>query len=691
MKKSPHLLDLNTLSKKPQPKRILRDVLPPKTDATLSHKSWKIFYEEISSVPSFNRWAEGVRMMALGLAVVFFLNIMGAYHQALSLKDQIVTASYESYESIVKDPSPDDEVLTAAAQQLAQAQKSLWFLKTQRTSLLSQANAGQAGVKILEVAEQAATAAGELLTFLEAVKDPAQQLFKEVEVPTNSPTESLSIAYQDHFKPAFIRLTTADQTLQALSLKSFPLEFRDKVASAQIEIHKLAELLAEIDQQLPILTTLLGNAHPQRYLVLLQNNHELRPGGGFIGSYLLLDLNDGYIQNLEFHDVYEIDGQFHESIQPPAEIAQLTDQWGLRDSNYSPDLPTSLKKAAWFLEKEGGPTVDHVVMVDLYSIQKLLELTGPISLSSLKKPLNTENFPTILSYLVESKASGVQDPKAIFRELVPAVQTKLEEQKRGMNWVEWFSQMTQSKHIAFYSKDETLQSFWSDWGADGAFAQVQPKEDYFMMVQTNIGGNKSDAYIQTTLHHETVIEHSGKIQNQVTLTRQHQWTDEVETQIRNELSQFGIQSIEEWVIGILGDGPNRSGIRLYVPTGTQLLGAQGIPQAEVERHHDEALNLDYFYFESIVYPEKESTLSFQFELPFTLDFSPLDEYRLLVGKQPSEQHTTFTKTLRGDTRLTQYRSFPEALLDHAHEQDLNVYTWTTPLDQDLNIAQLWGK
>jgi hypothetical protein len=70
---------------------------------------------------------------------------------------------------------------------------------------------------------------------------------------------------------------------------------------------------------------------------------------------------------------------------------------------------------------------------------------------------------------------------------------------------------------------------------------------------------------------------------------------------------------------------------------------------------------------------------------------PLDEYRLNVVKQPSDDNTTFTKIIEGGVGLNHYRSFPEELLENAHEQGIGIYTWSTDFNQDLHVAQLWGE
>lgn len=100
---------------------------------------------------------------------------------------------------------------------------------------------------------------------------------------------------------------------------------------------------------------LLGDRYPERYLVLLQNDSEARPTGGFIGSFMIVDINDGYITKMDFHDVYEFDGQLSEDIPAPEDIAKISKNWRLRDSNYSPISPYPPRKPPGSCRKRRVP------------------------------------------------------------------------------------------------------------------------------------------------------------------------------------------------------------------------------------------------------------------------------------------------------------------------------------------------
>lgn len=636
------------------------------------------------------RAQELIRMAALGLTMVMILNGINVYYRGLDVQQEVAGAAYESYEMFLND-GVNEESLEGFHSTLEEVQQELWFLQSQRATLWQDQQATHVAEAILSAGSQLSEAGALLMAFVEASKTISEDLLQEKEEGDTSLTEAWADAYQAHFIPALDLINQATATLAEVHADVLPQELQAHFDTLRHELGGVQSLLNEFNGWFPIVLRLLGDETPQRYLILLENNRESRPGGGFIGSYMILDLNDGYLEEMTFHDVYEIDGQYHESVEPPAEIARLTDEWRFRDSNYSPDLSVSSAKAAWFLEEEGGPGVDHVVTVDLSFVAELLGLIGPVQVPSLSAPLDQENFVTVLSYLVESKWSGEQTPKAILGEFVTEAIAQIRTQKPWDGLSQLFQTMAHEKHVSAYSKTESVQTFFEEFGLSGTLPALSDQEDVWMVVHTSIGGNKTDPWITQDVVHKTVLEEDGTVTNQVTLTREHTWSETDEVELLATLSAFGFTSPEPWLVDLLGRGTNVSALRLYVPAGSTLVDVQGVEESNVERYRDEDLELDYFYFTQALYPGEAATVTFTYTLPSRLAFEPLAEYRLTVFKQAGTSNETFTKVIQGSGAMTQVRSFPESLLENAHETGLGIYQWTTSLDRDLHIGQLWSQ
>ena len=688
---SPHLVDLTKSkiggNRHEQPLKV-QDIAHELNKDLRQKKGWRYEENHESKFQIPSRFTEGLRMMAIGVFVVFTLNIIGVYYEGLKLKDGVATAAYTTYNSVLEE-GPSSDVFEEAQSNFEEAQESLWFLQNQRAQLKDRTQAASAVTNLLTAGEALAQSGESFMAFVDEARGLSNEFFTP-KVLGQSVTDELKAAYEKNFIPALNELTEANEQVQRVNSIVFPSDLRPIVIKAQNELGELTGVLQKFNGLFPVLLGLLGDQHPQRYLILLENNNEARPGGGFIGSYLILDLNDGHIDGLDFNDVYDLDNRFYEDITPPAEIARLTQNWRFRDSNYSPDLAVSSAKGAWFLEKEGGPGVDHVLTVDLTFVNELLALTGPIKLDQLPIALAQDNFGTVLSFMVESKLTGKETPKDVLSDFIVKVEEKLREKKPWGELFQLMQSMASSKHLSAYSENSEAQAFFEEFGLAATVPVPQKGDDTFMMIHTSVGGNKTDPYITQDIHHKTNINEDGSVQDQVTMTRTHTWTDTERLRLKNLLASFGFTNIEPWLIDLLGGGPNVSMMRVYAPHGSKLMSTSGIEQEEVTMEYDRDLNLTYFTFTDTVYPGKESTITLTYELPDSLDFSPLDEYRLNVIKQPGDMNTTFTKTITGDFHLTHYRSFPEALIENAHEEALGVYTYTTELNHDLQMAQLWG-
>ena len=91
----------------------------------------------------------------------------------------------------------------------------------------------------------------------------------------------------------------------------------------------------------------LTEKNPKKYVIFFANNMELRPGGGFIGSFGIFEIGNYSIGEIKIYDIYDADGQLTVHLDPPKPIAQYlhVPHWFFRDSNFSPDFFTNLPRA----------------------------------------------------------------------------------------------------------------------------------------------------------------------------------------------------------------------------------------------------------------------------------------------------------------------------------------------------------
>ena len=268
---------------------------------------------------------------------------------------------------------------------------------------------------------------------------------------------------------------------------------------------------------LPLLKDFLGK-EKQVLLVLFQNNMELRPTGGFIGSYGLLMFETGQLVDFSVHDVYEADGQLHGHVEPPAALKKYLGEtgWYLRDSNWSPDFPVSARQAAWFFDKEMKYQVDGVLAINLETIQELLAATGEVYLPDYDETINSRNLFERVEYYSEV---GFFPGSTQKKDILAAVSFMMMEQiKKGeVSWLLVLKALEQSlavKDILVYFNDPQLSAAVDELNFDGGIKDVRCQgenclSDYLFLVDANVGANKANFFIQRRLVQRLAVSDKG--------------------------------------------------------------------------------------------------------------------------------------------------------------------------------------
>jgi len=123
----------------------------------------------------------------------------------------------------------------------------------------------------------------------------------------------------------------------------------------------------------------------KKIIFLLQNTHELRATGGFIGSYLRLHLVDGIIENFQIADIYDVDGQFNQYLKPPLGVKKYLSEgggWKVSDANWHPDFIQSMKSVDYFFNHGNEANTDIYIAVNLTLIEDILGIIGPIRVNN---------------------------------------------------------------------------------------------------------------------------------------------------------------------------------------------------------------------------------------------------------------------------------------------------------------------
>jgi hypothetical protein len=642
-----------------------------------------------------NPWMEVSKFAVPGIIILLVINLVNVYYRGVTIKDTVVSAAYSGYEDLLTGGElaagtnflDAEKTFTEANKNFDYAIRTLSFLQGNEEAFYGTADTIQTAKNLLEAARSISKAGKDFSRGIENMRHLPELFVEENQTP-NADTQKQSLTDKLKEDLVFIEnaaaaLSDAKNYLNKVRINVLPEDLKEKFNTVKEALDAVIQLTDKARKQMPALLTMLGDRYPHRYLILLQNDSEVRPTGGFIGSYIIADLNDGYLTKLDFHDVYESDGQLQEYIEPPEDIARVSDTWRMRDSNYSPDFSISGEKAAWFLQKEKGPSVDSVIAINQSFVKDLLQITGPIQVEGLSKSIDEENFQYILSYIIESKVSA-SSPKNILGRFVESFQNRfaqIEDYERIFRAIiDGFS----SKKILVYSRYENVEALLDEFGITGKITKTAESDDYLNVIVVSIGGNKSDYFIRQTIGHYSQIQTDGTVINEIVLTRQHTWAEKDEAAVRRMINSFGYYDISPVIMDILGKGINKSFIKVYVPAGSELLESSNVKMEDITVKYDEETEKTYFLFELEVLPFDKEVVTLKYRLPKKLRLSPVDTYKLFIQRQAGGLPSLFEKkiTLQGGLEIPVQH--PSTFI----KDEFGDPVYANKLDKDLFLSAL---
>jgi len=289
--------------------------------------------------------------------------------------------------------------------------------------------------------------------------------------------------------------------------------WREMINKGQLILTKSGRLLANLDWW-------LGEEKPRRFLIVFQNSMELRPTGGFIGSLATLEMSGGKLAQFKVQDVYTVDGQLKGYVEPPLPIKKILGEsgWYLRDSNWSPDFPTSAAKIAWFFQKETGQAVDGVIGLNLQSAQKIISQIGEIYLPDFAERINADNLFAKAEFYSEASFFPGSQQKASFltaliEQLLAIVQNTPGQVWQPLSKSLWGS--LEEKELLLWTTNESVNQALMINNWDGRVKSTvinlpNSFSDYLFPVEANLGVNKANYFLRRTLSLLVEVEESGK-------------------------------------------------------------------------------------------------------------------------------------------------------------------------------------
>ncbi|HOZ53140.1 MAG TPA: DUF4012 domain-containing protein [bacterium] len=451
--------------------------------------------------------------------------------------------------------------------------------------------------------------------------------------------------------------------------------YSNQIENLEIRLKETSVIMEKIVSLSAIVPVLTGYPESASYLIVLQNNNELRPTGGFIGTYGILEIKLGDIVKLETHDIYHLDmpASLNKSFQvsPPEPIAKYlgVNQWFMRDSNWSPDWPTSAKKILWFYEQEmlaagkGNEIIDFsgVIAVTPRIITDLLYIVGPIEIDG--QVYDKDNFMDVLQYEVEMafREEGVSewDRKLVIGSILKELKVKLFNlsSNRWVELLDLFNKNIQEKNALVYLDDEYSRKISTNLGWDGEIKKSS--QDYLMTIDANLAAYKTDRVMEKNIKYTLNEEANGKFKAIVKI-------------------EYKNNGFFDWQTTRY-----RTFTRVYVPLDSALLNSSGLSVSPAISDKDIEIANPKTYFGGfiLIEPGKQGTLTFEYYLPekISQEIKANNIYSLLLQKQPGNNINKF------EAEFNFINPIKSASGDGSIRVEKNKIYWDNNLEKDYYL------
>lgn len=422
----------------------------------------------------------------------------------------------------------------------------------------------------------------------------------------------------------------------------------DQLISIKTAANEGVTFIDEARPLIKVLPKLLGEPEEKKYLVLFQNDKELRPTGGFITAYAIFRIDKGIIHVDRSENIYNLDNTIPNKPKAPAPIRKYfptVPLYNLRDSNLSPDFIESMKEFSSLYDKAKGKVeVDGIIALDTHVLVSTIKILDD-SVQAAGKTFTTKIDPRCdcpqVIYALESDISTplsldlrVSDlakiqagRKAIIGDLLYAIMEKAMKSSPKVYWGPLFQDLfkqIEQKHVMFAFDDKGAQQGIHAINADG---KILPFDgDYLHINEANFSGSKANLYISKQVTQDYKVK-GDNIEKTVIINFKNS----------HKASDCNLERG-----GLCLNSVYKTWFRIYVPKGSKMTDSRG---SEVKVTSYEDLDKTVFDGYITVRPLGTATFTITYSLPKNIKVD--EDLPLLIQKQPGLSEEEFDIQVNG--------------------------------------------
>jgi nucleoside-diphosphate-sugar epimerase len=468
------------------------------------------------------------------------------------------------------------------------------------------------------------------------------------------------------------KLGLADDIISNVVVEYFPTWAQDYVLSLKTFVGQSSNSIDSINAIVSFLPDILGNNERKRFLILLQNEGEIRSTGGWISSYGIVGIEGGQIRELFVDDIYNADGTLkvqNKNFTPAQSLVNAleTTEYSFSLVNWDPDLYNVMLQSEKFVSALGkGDDLDGIVTIDISFVQNLLDKWGGIEVPGENELITGENIYSKIFEMHEEFTPGSDRKSTFLANLANEIVTKLlsSDFNGYKDILSVFEKSLNEKDLQLVFKNPDATRFTNSHNWDGQLDSKYVSAP--ILIDWNWGANKANLYLQRDHNLDIDIE-----ETEITYT--------YEINVDNQSTSDTYPQ---------GDYINYT--RIYIPSGAKLLNIQGIENNEYDIYNDGGFKVIGGWFNTLAgesntlvirYKVSKSALGTYFPLEIQNDNVFLD---LNIYKQPGTKKESYVLNVNypdswnvvESDELTSISSQLNRRFDLISDAEFNI-TWST--------------
>lgn len=329
---------------------------------------------------------------------------------------------------------------------------------------------------------------------------------------------------------------------------------------------------------------MLGADSPRRYLLLMQNNAELRSTGGIPGAIAVLQVDSGKL-TLEAQTSAGALGSFIPPVPTDAEQSAIfSGRIGkfMQDVNLTPDFATTGRTASKMWETRTGEKLDGVLSLDPVALSYLLEATGPVRVTDpvvtrvaagLPTELNSRN---VVQTLLSDTYSAIADPDLQDVYFASAAKEVFSALSAGTGdaeqLVEAVSKGVAERRVLVWSKADAEQEVLGKYPLAGLVSGPSVSPAQFGVYFNDGTGAKMDYWVKRTAQIVRDCTRDGYREVTIRVTSTNDAPSDAATSLPDYVTGAGVYGVAPGSVqtNIVAYGPYQSNIDTVVKDGEKI-------------------------------------------------------------------------------------------------------------------------